>query len=184
MSQKSLIYLIITWWSHKLIFWWLPHLWSVKRATDLTFIWCCYSAPGGRAAIMLRVWPTSLGQSAANTQLWLCSAARWHLKFWYLWPKREKALLSSIQLSDCWKQIHDRSLLLSMSQWISRRWPAGAKTVPNIFTYRSWKVHSKPISSAEESISCDGERRVLSHIYHHHDNFIEACDVILQIWVG
>ena len=46
------------------------------------------------------------------------------------------------------------------------------------------KVQSKPIASIKENISSNTQQCVLGHIYNCHDNFIEACDVVCQIWVG
>lgn len=45
-------------------------------------------------------------------------------------------------------------------------------------------VQSKPIANFKENISSNTRQCVLSHIYNHHDNFIEACDVVCQNWVG
>lgn len=46
------------------------------------------------------------------------------------------------------------------------------------------KVQPKPIASIKENISSNTQQYVLGHIYNCHDNFIEACDVVCQIWVG
>lgn len=45
-------------------------------------------------------------------------------------------------------------------------------------------VESKPIANFKGNISSNTRQCVLSHIYNRNDNFIEACDVVCQIWVG
>lgn len=45
-------------------------------------------------------------------------------------------------------------------------------------------AHSKPTARIKEKVSSVRRLCTLMHIYGRHDNFIEACDVVCQIWAG
>lgn len=87
---------------------------------------------------------------------------------------------SSSQLFDCRFSVHTRCYLCCCECFLTL-----TEELKLFFKYAEMRnVESKPIPNIKENISSNTRQYVLSHIYNRHDNFIEACDVVRQIWVG